>query len=331
MPTLLVSIVIPTHNRPQFLPRAVRSALESLPDGDGEVIVVPNGGDESWRQSLTPFINDSRVIVSPIDPPNGNAARNHGMALARGKYIRFLDDDDFLLPGAIAQIEQIEQAHAEICSGRVVAKQMNPPASRRTSFPRTNDFLCAATMVSGFTLPIGNLFARSALGECRWDPSIDRLQDNVWMLDLAAAREWKWVHANVEVGVWLQHGGRRTSTTASRHAPPTGVIERLLALHARIASDNRCNDARSHAIATALWQYIHCEFMQHPLFYSAIAIKAKAVDPRVGPPDIVYKRIPVRYVNPIVMEWACLPLRIVTRTIRTIRRKNINIDPRMNL
>ena len=47
--TPLLSVVIPTHARPEFLPRAIDSALQAGPEGGVEVIVVPNGGDQAWR------------------------------------------------------------------------------------------------------------------------------------------------------------------------------------------------------------------------------------------------------------------------------------------
>ena len=97
--TPLLSIIIPTYNRPQFIRRAVESALRSEPNGDVEIIIVPNGGDDTWKKSLADFLHNPKILVSPIEKGHANAARNHGLKLAKGKYIRFLDDDDFLLEG----------------------------------------------------------------------------------------------------------------------------------------------------------------------------------------------------------------------------------------
>src|SRR5690606_21298027 len=112
-----LTVVLPTAGRPQFLPRAVDSALKAAPEGDVEVIVVPNGPDKSWRMALAPFQTDRRIRVAPVARAHANVARNHGLVLARGKYIRFLDDDDYLLPAASEQILALERSGHDLCSG----------------------------------------------------------------------------------------------------------------------------------------------------------------------------------------------------------------------
>ena len=79
----LYSIVIPTHNRPDFLVRAIGSALaQTLPDV--EVIVVDDG---SQPPAVAP--TDHRVRLIRLDENRGNAAaRNAGLATARGNVDR---------------------------------------------------------------------------------------------------------------------------------------------------------------------------------------------------------------------------------------------------
>lgn len=87
------SIVIPTHERPELLGRALESALgQTLPPS--EVIVVDDGSEVPVR--LAP---DERVRLVRLEENRGNAAaRNAGLAAARCRWITFLDDDDVLLP-----------------------------------------------------------------------------------------------------------------------------------------------------------------------------------------------------------------------------------------
>ena len=81
----LLSVIIPTHNRPQYLPRAVESALQAAPNGNVEVIVVPNGGDETWKISLATLLKDKRIIVSPIE--KGMLMRHVTVEMKHGKYL----------------------------------------------------------------------------------------------------------------------------------------------------------------------------------------------------------------------------------------------------
>jgi glycosyltransferase involved in cell wall biosynthesis len=99
--TPLVSVIIPTIGRPQYLPRAINSALTGIESKDVEVIVVPNGPDNSWQETLQPYHNNQSVRVIRIMEANANIARNAGLDEARGEFVRFLDDDDYLIPGGV--------------------------------------------------------------------------------------------------------------------------------------------------------------------------------------------------------------------------------------
>jgi glycosyltransferase involved in cell wall biosynthesis len=95
---MFCSTIIPTIGRPS-LSRSVRSVLEQTPAGeDFEVIVVNDSGgrlaEADWQRS-------GRVRTIDTNRRNYCVARNAGAALARGTYLHFLDDDDWLLPGAL--------------------------------------------------------------------------------------------------------------------------------------------------------------------------------------------------------------------------------------
>lgn len=89
----LLSIIIPTYNRPDLLLRAVKSALtQSL--SDCEVVVVDDASTEPFDLPEHPHL---RIIQLP-ENRGGAAARNIGAKAARGRWITYLDDDDELLP-----------------------------------------------------------------------------------------------------------------------------------------------------------------------------------------------------------------------------------------
>jgi glycosyltransferase involved in cell wall biosynthesis len=87
-----VTIVIPTWNRPLLADRALASALAQTMT-DLEVIVVDDGSEPAYQ----PSIADDRVQLIRNQTSLGpSAARNSALALARGEWITFLDDDDIL-------------------------------------------------------------------------------------------------------------------------------------------------------------------------------------------------------------------------------------------
>jgi alpha-1,6-rhamnosyltransferase len=103
-----VSVVIPCYNRERYIARAIESALQcSLVD----VIVVDDGSDDRSWSIISSFkgIRFYKVRKSGV-----SAARNVGLSHARGKFIKFLDSDDTVPPGAIAdQLRAANQLSAD--------------------------------------------------------------------------------------------------------------------------------------------------------------------------------------------------------------------------
>jgi glycosyltransferase involved in cell wall biosynthesis len=96
--TGLVSIIIPVHNRLQYLAQAIGSALGQT-HPRVEVIVVDDGSPKDPAPVVAQF--DDRVRL--VRKANGGlaSARNFGINHAMGEYMLFLDDDDFLEPTAL--------------------------------------------------------------------------------------------------------------------------------------------------------------------------------------------------------------------------------------
>src|SRR3989344_9465085 len=103
-----VSVVIPTHNRPELLKRAVNSVF-SQTYKDFEIIVVDDGLEKRGDDVMDSF-NDSRLkYIQHPEEKGGSAARNTGIKNASGEFIAFLDDDDEWLPEKLEiQIAQFE-------------------------------------------------------------------------------------------------------------------------------------------------------------------------------------------------------------------------------
>jgi glycosyltransferase involved in cell wall biosynthesis len=90
-----VSVIIPVYNGERFLAEAVHSAL-SQTHRDVEVIVVDDGSTDGTPD----IISRLGSLVRPLRQPNQGvaAARNAGIAVARGRFVAFLDADDVWLP-----------------------------------------------------------------------------------------------------------------------------------------------------------------------------------------------------------------------------------------
>jgi glycosyltransferase involved in cell wall biosynthesis len=95
----LVSTIIPTLNHENYLPFAIRSALDQTYQPH-EVIVVDDGSNDSTEDVVRRF-SSGKLRYIYQDHHGLPSARNAGIAAARGQYLTFLDADDLLFPQAI--------------------------------------------------------------------------------------------------------------------------------------------------------------------------------------------------------------------------------------
>ncbi len=97
-----VSIIIPTYNRAGMVQQAIASVLAQTYT-DFECIVVDDGSPDDTQASLQSLVAAGRIRYVRQANAGLSAARNHGIRVARGAYITFLDDDDLYEPEKLAQ------------------------------------------------------------------------------------------------------------------------------------------------------------------------------------------------------------------------------------
>jgi glycosyltransferase involved in cell wall biosynthesis len=112
-----VSVVIPTHNRAQTLPRAMDSVWEQA-YRPIELIVVDDGSTDATREVVSGWAaqheDSGGFSVRYVDQANrgANSARNRGIQEARGSYVGFLDSDDRWLPAKLVkQVSVLRGSH----------------------------------------------------------------------------------------------------------------------------------------------------------------------------------------------------------------------------
>jgi glycosyltransferase involved in cell wall biosynthesis len=105
---MFCSYIIPTIGR-SSLDRAVKSVLEqNLSQADFEVIVVNDSGTSLPNRD---WFRSQQVRVINTNKCERSYARNSGAAVAKGKYLAFLDDDDWLLPEALNHMWMLSSQH----------------------------------------------------------------------------------------------------------------------------------------------------------------------------------------------------------------------------
>ncbi len=97
-PSVPMSIIIPSFNRPGLLQSSAASALAALPEGS-EIIVTDDRSDPSAEESLRNLTGAALRVVKNSKKRGAASNRNFGVSACRGEIILFLDDDDLLRPG----------------------------------------------------------------------------------------------------------------------------------------------------------------------------------------------------------------------------------------
>ena len=110
-----ISVVVPVYNVRDYLRKNIESILAQT-FTDYELILVNDGSKDDSLSILREYEQkDPRITV--IDKPNGGLsdARNAGMAIASGKYIQFIDSDDFVEPQLLEKCQQkLEETGADM-------------------------------------------------------------------------------------------------------------------------------------------------------------------------------------------------------------------------
>ena len=108
----LVSVLIDTYNYGRYVEEAIESAIaQDFPVGEREILVVDDGSTDDTAERVQKFGD----AVTYLRKPNGGQASafNFGLRHARGKYIAFLDADDYWLPGKLSRVAEEFEKHPD--------------------------------------------------------------------------------------------------------------------------------------------------------------------------------------------------------------------------
>lgn len=119
---MLLSIIVPVYNVSPYLKKCLESLqCQALAPSDYEIIVINDGSTDDSLEISQTFLEQNTYPLSAsihlISQPNGglSAARNTGILQAKGKYIQFVDSDDFLEPNVLgALVAKMEAEQLDI-------------------------------------------------------------------------------------------------------------------------------------------------------------------------------------------------------------------------
>jgi glycosyltransferase involved in cell wall biosynthesis len=126
-----ISVIILTHNRPQYITRAVRSVLDQT-FTNFELILIDNGSSDKETDKTCKKLCVQYPEIRFIRRNNSNigAGRNMGISMSKGRYITFVDDDDYAYPDMLDFLYRLiikTQADISFCgSNKEVDGEISP-------------------------------------------------------------------------------------------------------------------------------------------------------------------------------------------------------------
>ena len=135
---IAISIIIPVYNVEKYLRECLDSLLNQTFQ-DFEIICVDDGSTDKSLEILQEYKRkDDRFVILQQRHSGAGSARNNGIRLAEGKYIQFLDADDYFEPTLLDEMyNHAEKFDADltVCSSRKVDDEGNITESGNPNSP----------------------------------------------------------------------------------------------------------------------------------------------------------------------------------------------------
>jgi glycosyltransferase involved in cell wall biosynthesis len=249
-----VSVIIPTFNRLWSLPKAVQSCRGTR--CETEIIVVDDGStDGTWEWLQT----QQDVVSVRQDNWGKDWAANAGFELAQGRFIRFLDSDDWILPKSIdAQFALASGDNSDVVVGGYEVFDESEKLMRRQGWVNCDDFVaqqlgeCDSSHYSAY------LFRRDFIAGIPHRPEFGAVDDRIFIIEVAMANPK--VSILSEPTLALRHHFQerlqfqRGLRATVNHFHLLMIYKKALTL---LASRGELNQRRAKAAINRLWPLAH--------------------------------------------------------------------------
>lgn len=183
----LVSVILPTHDRPQLLREAIESVLSQSHQHFELIVVDDASGPETAMVLAT--LTDPRIRCFRRERNGFDcAARNIGLAHARGQYVAYLDDDNLIGAAWLRGLIWAFESHPE-CD-LVYGAMLHDATTNRDGWP-----ICGLMPWNRQRLLLGNLMDqgtiahRAGMPEARYDEGIRGAADWEFVVRMTAERD----------------------------------------------------------------------------------------------------------------------------------------------
>ena len=195
-----ISVIIPTYQPKDYIWQCLDSLdAQTLDKRLWEVIIVLNGCSDPWETEIGQYITNHHWMNARLiqtDEAGVSNARNIGLDQAKGEYITFIDDDDYVSPTYLEELKQIADKDT------IAASYTVGFSDKQALLPYyiEKEYDCRAT--SGkqpfykakkyFGVPHMKLIHRDIIGEQRFDTRFQNGEDSLFMF--AISPKMRYIH-----------------------------------------------------------------------------------------------------------------------------------------
>ncbi len=115
---LIISFIIPSFNRAHSLPSAIDSIYRQS-SSNWELIIVDDGSWDKTKDTVKPYLKDSRIKYFYQENSGVSVARNFGVNKSSGDFIIFLDSDDCFREDLVKKINEIGPSNYDLICWQV--------------------------------------------------------------------------------------------------------------------------------------------------------------------------------------------------------------------
>jgi len=191
-----ISVIVPTYQPGGYLWECLEALRnQTFPLSDFEVLIVLNGKETPWRNEIDKYISDNKIDNYTLlyTPQSGvSNARNIALDNAKGEYIAFIDDDDFVSPSYLDELyKHASPEKVSLCyplSFVDGTQEYKPYLITRDYIKNIEncpcDFKKARRFFSG---PVYKLIHKDIIGNRRFNVKFRNGEDSIFMFEISDA------------------------------------------------------------------------------------------------------------------------------------------------
>lgn len=216
----LVSVIVPAYNAEKVLAKCIRSICESTYQ-DLEIIIVNDGSKDKTLEVAESFAGlDSRIAIINQTNQGVSSARNAGIEVASGKYLSFIDADDYISPYFFESLVSLcdEQGADIACArlkivdslGKDLQNNLRSFSEILTMTPQDIAFNYFRYYQLGIINNANKLFRREFLGDTRFSTRLKWGEDGSFNIELFRKMNFQ-IAIPDKLYIYVQHPNQTTA------------------------------------------------------------------------------------------------------------------------